>query len=272
MSSAVPKTFGISLTIWSILDWNISPAGTGPKGRSLYWYLPNGHVNVVRYDNWVSNHKLWYPKLTSIIDMYFTLFSLGNISLSVGLLFISLIKAWFSHVGSRHSLTLPFALGTNTKLLHHSAISSIPNGVMMSIFCRYSSSSLNGFCNMYATCLGGTWYGLLSGLSCKENVPLKHPIPLDMSPNVSWIFCILALLFLLSASTLSDENKELIDLFVVAWPFWPLAFCVVLSPVAMFVQPFDTVCVSCPMFESVFPVLCLFYTLPPLLAQNQCLD
>ena len=156
MWSAMPKTFGISLNILSILCWNISPTGATPNGRCLYRYLPNGHANVVRYHDWVSNPTLWYPKLTSIIDMYFTLFSLGNISLSVGPLCIGLINAWFSHAGSRHSLTLPFTLGTNTKLLHHSTISSTPNGVMMSIFCRHSSSSLNGFCNAYATCLGDT--------------------------------------------------------------------------------------------------------------------
>ena len=42
--------------------------------------------------------------------------------------------------------------------------------------------------------------GLLSGLSWNENVPLKHPIPLKMSPNVLWIFCIMVLLLFLSAS------------------------------------------------------------------------
>ena len=174
----MPKTFGISLKISSILHWNISPTGAAPNSRHLYQYLPKGHANVVRYDDLVSNWRLWYPKLASIIDIYFTLLSLGNMSLSVGPLCINLINAWFSHARSRHNLTLPFTLGTNTKLLHHSAVSSTPRGVIMSIFCRHSTSSLNGFCSAYATCLGGTWYGLLSGLSCKENVPLKHPMPL----------------------------------------------------------------------------------------------
>ena len=103
---------------------------------------------------------------------------------SVGPLCIGLINAWLSHAGSKHSLTLPFALGTNTKLLHHSAVLSIPRGVMMSISCSHSSSSLNSFCNAYATCLGGAWYALLLGLSCNENVPSKHPILLNTLPNV----------------------------------------------------------------------------------------
>ena len=55
MSPAVPKTFGISIKISSILHWNILPTGTAPNGRHLYHYLPNGQANVVRYDDLVSN-------------------------------------------------------------------------------------------------------------------------------------------------------------------------------------------------------------------------
>ena len=202
----MPKMFGISLKIL-ILHWNILPTGAALNGRCLYQYLPNGHANVVRYDDLVSNCRWWYTKLTSIIDMYFTLLSLGSMSLSVGPLCMGLINALFSLAGSRHNLTLPFALGTNTKLLHHSAISSTPRGVMMSIFCRCSSSSLNGYCSAYATHLGGAWYSLLSGLSCKENVPLKHPMSLNTSPYVLLISHISSLLFLLSASTIRWWEK-----------------------------------------------------------------
>ena len=113
--------------------------------RCLYWYLPNGHANVVRYDDLVSNCRLWYPKCVSIIDMYFTLLSLGGISFNVGPLWMGLISTWYILAGSKHNLTLPFALGTNRKLLHHYTNSSIPRGLMMSIFCRHSSSSLKVF-------------------------------------------------------------------------------------------------------------------------------
>ena len=139
------------------------------------------------------------------MDMYCTLLSFGSISFSVGPLRISLINAWLSHTESKHSHTLLFALGINTKLLHHSAISSTPRGAMMSNSCSCSTSSLNSFCNTYAMCLGGTWYGLLLGLSCNENVPLKHPIPLKTLPNVLWIFYVMMSLFLLSASVFSGE-------------------------------------------------------------------
>ena len=139
------------------------------------------------------------------MDMYCLLLSLVSISFSVGPLCIGLINAWLSHAGSKHSHTLPFALGTNTKLLHHSAISSTPSGAMMSISSSQSRSSLNGFCSAYATHLGGTWYGLLSSLSCNENVPSKHPIPLKTFPKVSWIFCVMMLLFLLPASVFAEE-------------------------------------------------------------------
>ena len=151
----MPKTFGMLPKISSILCWNISPTGAAPNGNHLYQYLPNGYANVVRYDDLVSNCRLWYPKLASITDIYFILLSLGSISFNEGPLWMGLISAWFSLAGSKHSLTLPIVLDTNTELLHHSADSSIPRGVMMSIFCSNSSSSLNGFCNTYATYLGG---------------------------------------------------------------------------------------------------------------------
>ena len=102
-----------------------------------------------------------------MMDIYCTLLSFGSLLLSVGPLCIGLINAWLSHSGSKHSCTLPFTLGTTTKLLHYSAVSSTPRGVMMSSSCSHFSS-LKGFCNAYATCLGGTWYGLLSGLSCNK--------------------------------------------------------------------------------------------------------
>ena len=102
----------------------MSPTGAALNGGCLYLYLPNWHVNVVRYDNFSSNFRLWYPELASITDIYLTLLSLGSISFNVGPLYIGLINAWYSHAGSKHNLTLPLALGTNTKLLHHSATSS----------------------------------------------------------------------------------------------------------------------------------------------------
>ena len=71
--------------------------------------------------------------------------------LSVGSLWTGLISAQLSFVGSRHSLTLPLGLGMRTKLLHHSAISSMPRGVMMFFF---FNSSLNSFCSAYAMCPG----------------------------------------------------------------------------------------------------------------------
>ena len=157
MSSAVPKTFGISLNILPILLWNMSPTGTALNGSHLYQYLPNGLANVVRYADFSSNFKLWYPELASIIDTYFTLLSLGSTSFNVEPLCRGLINAWFNLTGPKHNLTLPFALGTNTKLLCHSAVSSIPSCVIMSNFCNQPSSSLNSFCHAYTTHLVGDW-------------------------------------------------------------------------------------------------------------------
>ena len=126
MSSAILKTFGMSLNISSILHWNMLPTGTALNGKHLYLYLPNWHGNVVRYDDFLSGLRLWYLELASIIDMCLTPVSFGSISFSVGPLCIGLIGTWLSLAGSKHNHTLPFALGTTTKLLHHSDISSMP--------------------------------------------------------------------------------------------------------------------------------------------------
>ena len=121
MLSAMPKSFGISLNISSILHWNMSPTGAAVNRSHLHLYLPKGHMNVVRYDDFSFNFRLWYPELASIIDIYFTLLSLGSISFNVGPPCTGLINAWFNLSWSNHNLALLLALGINTKLLHHSA-------------------------------------------------------------------------------------------------------------------------------------------------------
>ena len=70
-----------------------------------------------------------------MMDMYCTLFNFSRMSFNIGPLCIGLINGWLSCTGPKHNCTLPFALGTNTKLLHHSAVSSTPIGVMMSNSC-----------------------------------------------------------------------------------------------------------------------------------------
>ena len=198
ISSVIPNTLGRSLNILSIFLWNISPAGAAPNGNCLYLYLPNWHANVIKYD-YLSSFKLWYPEFTSIRERYFTLLCFGSISLSVSPLCTSL-SAWFSQAGSRHNLTFPFALGTSTKLLHYSEVSSTPRGAIMSCFCTLLNSSLNGFHSAYAMHLWGTWYGLLSSFNCNKNVPSKHPIPLNISSKSLCSCCLISALFFLSLS------------------------------------------------------------------------
>ena len=140
-------------------------------------------MNVMRYDDFSSNLRLWYPELTSIRDKYFTLFNFGKISLCVGPLWTGLISTWLSLAGSRHSLTLPLGFGKSTKLLHHYVVSSMPNGVIISYCWNLSNFHLNSFLSAYATCCGDAWYGLLSGFTCNENIPSKHPIPVHTSSN-----------------------------------------------------------------------------------------
>ena len=138
----------------SIFLWNMSPARTAPNGSHLYLYLPNWLVNVVKYDDCSSSLRLWYPELKSTRGKYCTLVSFRNISLSLGPLWTGCVSALLSCVGSKHNLTFPLGFGTNKKLLHHPAVSSTQSTVMKSCVFSCSSSSWNGFCNAYATCLG----------------------------------------------------------------------------------------------------------------------
>ena len=183
--------------------------GAGRNGNLLYLYLPNWHVNVVKYDDLSSSFKLWYPEPASIRERYCTLFDFGNILLSIGSLYSGLINAWFRLAGSRHSLTVPFGFGTNTKLFCHSAVSPMPSGPMMSYCCMCSNSSLNGHCRAYAMHHWGAWYCLLSGLTCNENVPLKHPILLNASLNSLCGHCLVSVLTLLSLLLLGPGRKYL---------------------------------------------------------------
>ena len=153
----MPNTFGMSLKISSIFLWNMLPAGATPTGSHLYLYHSNWHANIVKYEDFLSGFKLWYPELTSIRERYFALLSFGRISFRVDPLCIGLISAWFRHAGSRHNLTLPLALVTNTKLLHHSDVLSTPSGAIMYSFCSLSNSSFNSVWSAYATHLNGAW-------------------------------------------------------------------------------------------------------------------
>ena len=70
----------------------------------------------------------------------------------------SLMSVWFSSMGSRQSLSFPVGLGTGTKLLHHSDVSSTPRGTKIWCFCNWSSSSLKSCCNVYGKHPGSTWH------------------------------------------------------------------------------------------------------------------
>ena len=154
---------------------------------------------MVRYEDFLSSFKLWYPDLTSIRERYFALLCFGRILFSVSPLCMGLNSAWFRCTGSRHNLTISLPLGTNTKLLHLSTDSLTHSGTIMSSFCSLSNYSWNGFCSAYATCLSSAWYGLLSGFSYKESVPSKHPILLNTSSKSICICCVASALFFLFA-------------------------------------------------------------------------
>ena len=101
----------------------------------LYLYLPNWHTYVVRYDHHSSSLRLWYPELASIREKYLMLVSFGNISWRVHPLWTGHMSNWLCLVGSKQNLAFH-----STKLLHHSAVSSMPSGVMSSCCCHSSYS------------------------------------------------------------------------------------------------------------------------------------
>ena len=69
--------------------------------------------------------------------------TLSNISLVVEPLCTVLISALYSLGGSRHNITFPFGMNMDTKLLHHSDVSSRSRGTIIYCFFILLNSSLN---------------------------------------------------------------------------------------------------------------------------------
>ena len=135
--------FCISLALFLL---SVSSFGHDRKYfASVFVLVLTMQVNVIRYSDFLSNFRLWYPELASMIDMYLILLNLGSMSFNVGPLCIGFINACFNHAGYKHTLALPLALGTKTKVLHHSDILSTSCGVIMSSCCSLSNLSLNIF-------------------------------------------------------------------------------------------------------------------------------
>ena len=61
ISLTMPKIVGLPLNSSSIFFWNISPATAAPNCSLVYWYLPNRHENVVKYDNLSLNFNYDIP-------------------------------------------------------------------------------------------------------------------------------------------------------------------------------------------------------------------
>ena len=146
--------------------------------------------NVVKYDDCPSKFRLWYPEPASMSVRYLTPASLCRISLNLGLLWIGLTSALLSLAGSRHHCNLPLALGTSTKLLQYSHISSTPSGTIICCFCSWSCSSLSSSCSAYATLLGSAWHGWLPYFTCNLYVPSNTWFLEKTSLYSLWILCI----------------------------------------------------------------------------------
>ena len=137
--SGMPKMLGRWLNNSLIFFGKIWPAGATLNGSHIY--LPNGQENVSKNDDFSLCFRLLYPELASISVRYLTPTSLWSMLFGVWPLWIGLINVLFSCTWSRHSLTFPFAVGTQMKQLHYSDVLSTPNGAMIYYLCSHSSSS-----------------------------------------------------------------------------------------------------------------------------------
>ena len=115
-----------------------------------------------------------------------------------------LISVSLSLVESRYRQMVPFSFRSITKQLQHSAISSTPRGMLICCSCRCPSS--------FSMVLVMDMLGVPS-LTCNENVPLKHPIPKNITVCIVQFFCYLPpCIFLFQAL---HKNKS------VSWLFLP---------------------------------------------------
>ena len=121
------------LQIFSIFFWNVTPAVFTPKE---VWWTCTCHIYMQMWlnENFLkSSFRLQYPELASIMVISVHLFSLCSMAFNIDPFYIGYISALLSLAGSWHSHTVPMGFGTTIKLLHHSAISSIPSE--NSIYC-----------------------------------------------------------------------------------------------------------------------------------------
>ena len=154
MSSAIPNTFDIPLTI------HISSSGTC-IWLGLFWMIvlcicmcQMDKKNVL-FDELSSSFILWKPAFASISVIYFMPAGLSRMSFKVRPLCTGLISTLLNLARSRYSLILSFTLGTIMKLLHHPEVFSMPMGTIICWPCNLSSSSFTTgntlSCSTYAT-------------------------------------------------------------------------------------------------------------------------
>ena len=124
--STMPSTFRSSLKISSILQWNISPLMTVPNGSLVYLYLLNWHLNVIKYDDFLSKFGSWYPEPAFTSDRLYTFVSFRNMSLAVRALCTGFINAKWSLAWSKDRQTVPFGFCNNRRQLHLSVESLNP--------------------------------------------------------------------------------------------------------------------------------------------------
>ena len=131
MLSAMPKALGRSLKISSTFCQNISFAGTALNSSMVNLYLPNGHANVVKYEDFC--HILGYDKL-SLYMLGLNQMHLLVLEICHSLLVFYVLALLAPCLGSRHKHTVPFGWVIMTKLLHCSAVPSALSGAIIFFF------------------------------------------------------------------------------------------------------------------------------------------
>ena len=159
MSSARPNTFSKPLNISSIILWNTSPAGASPKGTLVNLQLPNWHANVVNmrffnkdldYDN-LKWHQLWSCSTLLLVWVVYHL-------MLVPWVLAVLVPGW-ALLGPVTVILFHWALGVHWScctiwLFHLPLVVAVSADLVVFSF-------LNHSCIVYATHLGGMWYGFV---------------------------------------------------------------------------------------------------------------
>ena len=168
----------------SILIWKMSCDIFSPKGTHKNLYLPRWVLNVMRSDASSVRCILKKALLLSTLENLVAPVMTWAISLRVGALWFSWMIALFRSLGSRHILSLPFALFGYVRLLTH----GVGSVCLVMILCQTISansfliSSLYSMGTFHLLC----WTGGTVGSVLMSYSPFMSLMQLKLLGNNAW--------------------------------------------------------------------------------------